>query len=130
MTIQMADTKDEAKNQHENTVMDPNAAQLYTDGSGIENKIGAAIYQMDTNTTRLQHLGSETQYNVFAAELKFGLKGFKAEGNSTDIVRARLFMYRAKKRSFATEWLLKECVILSQSWSWIWYLIFVGTTYQ
>jgi ribonuclease HI len=33
------------------------------------NKIDAAIYQKDTDTTQLQHLGSETQYNVFAAEL-------------------------------------------------------------
>jgi hypothetical protein len=49
--------------------VDPKAAQLYADESGIESKIGAAIYQMDIDITRLQHLGSETQYNVFAAEL-------------------------------------------------------------
>jgi hypothetical protein len=51
ITIQMAGTKDEAKNQHESIVADSNAAQLYTDGLSIENKIGAAIYQMDTDTT-------------------------------------------------------------------------------
>jgi hypothetical protein len=69
MTIQIAATKSGAKDWYENITMELGSASLYTDGSGIEGKIGAAVYQMDTNTTQLQHLRSEAQYNVFAAEL-------------------------------------------------------------
>jgi hypothetical protein len=49
----MADIKDEAKNRHESTVVDLNTTQLYTYGSNTENKIGAAIYQMDADKTLL-----------------------------------------------------------------------------
>ena len=35
-----------------------------------------------------------------------------------------------RKDLLRREWLLKECMVLSQSWSRIWYLIFIGTTYQ
>jgi hypothetical protein len=51
MTIQIANTKDEARNQHENITVDLKAAQLYINDSDIKNKIGAAIYQMDINMT-------------------------------------------------------------------------------
>jgi hypothetical protein len=69
MTTQIAAIKSEAKDSHGNITMELDTASLYMDGSGIERKIGAAIYKMDINTTQLQHLGSEIQYNVFAAEL-------------------------------------------------------------
>jgi len=42
---------------------------IYTDGSGISGKIGAAAYNTTTEEVSLQHLGSETHYNVYAAEL-------------------------------------------------------------
>lgn len=67
MTIQIAATKKEAKYWHGNITMVLGTASLYTDGSGIEAKIGATVYQMDTNTTQLQHLGSEAQYNYGAS---------------------------------------------------------------
>ena len=63
-------TKDVAKNQHyemqkhEKSIV----ATIYRDGSGIEGKIGAAIYDASTDQTRHQHLGRDTQYNVFVAE--------------------------------------------------------------
>ena len=41
----------------------------YTDGSGVENKVGAAAYSPTMNTTSHQHLGSEKQYNVFTGEV-------------------------------------------------------------
>lgn len=42
---------------------------IYTDGSGIEGKIGAAAFHAKICKSSLQHLGSEAKYNVFAAEL-------------------------------------------------------------
>ena len=42
---------------------------IYTDGSGIKGKIGAAIYDATRNEIRHQYLGKDTQYNVFTAEL-------------------------------------------------------------
>src|SRR5205809_7267714 len=51
--------------QHEEST----AATIYTDGSGIKGKIGAAIYDATRNETRHQQLGKDTNYNVFMAEL-------------------------------------------------------------
>ena len=63
-------TKDKAKNQfYETQHEESTAAIIYTDGSGIEGKIGAAIYDVTRNETRHQHLGKDTKYNVFTAEL-------------------------------------------------------------
>jgi len=42
---------------------------IYTDGSGIQKKIGAATFEPTTNVATQQHLGSETYFNVFAAEV-------------------------------------------------------------
>ena len=42
---------------------------IYSDGSGIEGHVGAAIYTPTKATTRQQYLGLETTHNVFAAEL-------------------------------------------------------------
>jgi ribonuclease HI len=49
---------------------DDTTITIYTDGSGIENKIGAATYNPSTNEVSHQYLGSETQFNVYTAELK------------------------------------------------------------
>ena len=40
---------------------------IYTDGSGINNKVGAAAHT--SIQTRHQHLGSDTQFNVFTGEV-------------------------------------------------------------
>ena len=48
----------------------PNSTMvIYMDGSGLAGKIGAAAYNETTEETTHQHLGSETCYNVYVAEL-------------------------------------------------------------
>ena len=42
---------------------------IYTDGSDIEGKIGAAAHNATTKRTTRQHLGDDRRYNVYAAEL-------------------------------------------------------------
>jgi ribonuclease HI len=42
---------------------------IYTDGSGIMEKIGAAAYNQTLNETAHQHLGKHSEYNVYSAEL-------------------------------------------------------------
>jgi ribonuclease HI len=42
---------------------------IYTDGSGINNHIGAAAYCPTIAMTKCQHLGKESTHNVYAAEL-------------------------------------------------------------
>ena len=78
-------TKKDAKSYHDKVLpelqKDPNTICLYTDGSGIDKRIGAAVYCSTVQTTKQQHMGSETEYNVFAAELTAILL-------ATEIVRA------------------------------------------
>ena len=64
-------TKDIAKELHYKMQEHTNAttASIYTDGSGIENKIGAAAYNYTTNEASHQHLGSQKQHNVYTGEL-------------------------------------------------------------
>src|SRR5204862_493517 len=40
-----------------------------TDGSGIKGQIGAAAYCPELSKTAMQHVGPETEFNVYAAEL-------------------------------------------------------------
>ena len=65
-------TKNDAKDLHDRiqTHPDDTTMTIYTDGSGIENKIRAAAYNSSTNEVSHQYLGSETQFNVYTAELK------------------------------------------------------------
>jgi ribonuclease HI len=67
--VQISATKDNAKNLHESLCRMSDTEAIYTDGSGINGKIGAAAYCERNSKVALQHLGNETQYNVFAAEL-------------------------------------------------------------
>jgi ribonuclease HI len=69
--IKIGTTKDSAKNEHDKTQthLDAMTVTIYTDGSGIEGKIGAAAYNSVTNKASHQHLGSEAQFNVYTAEL-------------------------------------------------------------
>ena len=70
MEIKIDITKDKAKNQfYEMQHEESTATTIYTDGSGIKGKIGAAIYDATRNETRHQHLRKDTNYNVFTAEL-------------------------------------------------------------
>src|SRR5208282_2963106 len=58
--IQIAPTKDEAANLHESLqaqTCNDTTMTIYTDGSGIEGKIGAAAYNATTKSTTSQHLG-------------------------------------------------------------------------
>ena len=65
-------TKNDAKDLHDRiqTHPDDTTITIYTDGSGINNKIGAAVYNATAGTTNYQYLGSEAQFNVYAAELR------------------------------------------------------------
>ena len=67
--VQVSAGKDEAKKLHDSLCNKPGTEDIYTDGSGIEGKIGAAAYQAEINQASLLHLGRADQYNVFAAEL-------------------------------------------------------------
>jgi ribonuclease HI len=69
--IRIEKTKPIAKATHDELQARSNAAvqTIYTDGSGIENKIGAAAYIPATKEAIHHHLGSEVQFNVYAAEL-------------------------------------------------------------
>ena len=60
-------TKNDAKDQHDRiqTQSDDTIITIYTDGSGIENKIDAAAYNPSMNEVNHQYLGSETQFNIY-----------------------------------------------------------------
>ena len=59
--IRIEATKEAAKKQHDEiqSQSDAMTMTIYTDGSGIENKIGAAAYNSTTNEVNHQHLGDE-----------------------------------------------------------------------
>jgi len=65
---QISVSKNEAKAQH-NRQKTPDTLIIYTDGSGIDTKIGASACDIDHDRTSVQHLGNDSQFNVFAAEL-------------------------------------------------------------
>ena len=69
--ITIAETKDDAKAMHDKILQNTclgTTRYIYTDGSGIQGKIGAATFEPATNTATQQHLGGENHFNVFAAE--------------------------------------------------------------
>ena len=64
--------KDQAKEQHESSLREndiPNVIHIYTDGSGIENHIGAAAYSPTISESAHHYLGKADTANVYAAEL-------------------------------------------------------------
>ena len=69
--VHIEPNKQKAKKHHDNTIAiysaDPNTICIYTDGSDIDGRVGSAAYMNET--TKQQHLGKETDHNVFAAEL-------------------------------------------------------------
>jgi len=72
-SIHIDDSKEEAIKRHqEKTAQDATNTSLisvYTDGSEIENEVGAAAYSPSTSTIVHYHLGNGKYANVFAAEL-------------------------------------------------------------
>ena len=74
MTLRIDPEKEDAKKHHECTAREYEArddtACIYTDGSGIYGYVGAAATCPKIKETKHFHLGSEKEYNVFAAEVK------------------------------------------------------------
>jgi ribonuclease HI len=66
-----AATKDTAKALHNRICKGAsnNTMIIYTDRSGIANKVGAATFNPTSNKASHQHLSSNAQYNVYAAEM-------------------------------------------------------------
>jgi len=69
--IRVEETKGAAKSVHNEIQEKPDAtvATIYTDGSGIDKRVGAAAYAPISGETRHYHLGGETQFNVYTAEI-------------------------------------------------------------
>jgi len=59
----------EAKKLHANLCKKSATEEIYTDGSDIKNKVGAAAFRPGINEAIRQHLESRADYNVFTAEL-------------------------------------------------------------
>ena len=57
------------KKPSEEQVNDPNTLCIYTDGSGIAEHIGAAVYSPTTQSTDHEYLGRHDTTNVYSAEL-------------------------------------------------------------
>src|SRR5438045_1735387 len=72
--IHIDSTKKEAAKNHqqmlEKALTEPDTICIYTDGSGINGKIGAAAYSPTVEQTRCKHMGDDTMHNVFAAEVE------------------------------------------------------------
>jgi ribonuclease HI len=85
-TTHIANTpKDKAKEEHENFLKEhntPNNLHIYTDGSGIANRIGAAAYSPTISATAHQYLGKADTANVYTAELTAIHLGIKMAGKS------------------------------------------------
>src|SRR5271154_3614714 len=68
-----AQTRHNAISQHQFV----DTLNIYTDGSNIDGKVGAAAFSTTLNKTSSTHLGSNLHFNIFAAELEginIGLK--------------------------------------------------------
>ena len=67
--IQVAESKEIAKALHDNRATDDDTMIIFTDGSGIDEGIEAAAFNMSTSQISHQHLGRQTHFNVYGAEL-------------------------------------------------------------
>ena len=93
MKIIVEATKDDAKKQHGKMQQhtDATTVTIYTNGSGIDNKIGAAVYNSTTKEVDRQHLGSETLYNVYTAELAALYLAVKQLWNHHECLTGRIY---------------------------------------
>ena len=79
--------KDKAKVEHESFLKDnstPNILHIYTDGSGIEDQVGAAAYSPTIPAVAHDYLGKADHTNVYAAELTAIHLGIKMAGKSPE----------------------------------------------
>ncbi|CAG8977852.1 hypothetical protein HYALB_00011658 [Hymenoscyphus albidus] len=73
-SISIASDAEMAKTQHKNFLKHPsNSIFIYTDGSGIDNHIGAAAISPVTRCTKMAYMGNSETSTVYAAELQ-GIK--------------------------------------------------------
>jgi hypothetical protein len=65
--VEIASDKKAAKSRHDELINSTlvNTVTIYTDGSGITKKIGAAAHNQTLNETAHQHLGRYSEYNVY-----------------------------------------------------------------
>ena len=89
--ISIAGDRETAEGRHKDitTEREPPLA-IYTDGSGINGKIGAAAVALTLNTHTQAFLGTETASNVYAAELPGILMGLDIATKS-DRLHAGIF---------------------------------------
>jgi hypothetical protein len=76
----------EAKEEHENLVNEnctPNVLHIYTDGSGIDDYVGAAAHSPTISAVVHHHLGKADSTNVYAAELTAIHLGIKLTSDVT-----------------------------------------------
>ena len=93
MKVRIEGTKNDAKSRHDKTEEFSNSATVtvYTDGSGIEGNIAAAIFKPTTNEVAYQHLGGEAQFNVYTAKLTDIHMGIKQLRNHPECQTGRIY---------------------------------------
>ena len=69
VNIQIAQTREEAHEHHNRWQDRQDTLHIYTDGSGLDNHIGAAAYSPQLETVRRQYLGTDRTTTVYAGEL-------------------------------------------------------------
>ena len=85
--VQVAANKDLAKDFHNKLISQAqhNTMVIYTDGSGINDQIGAAAFNKSLNQVLHQHLSRNIHYNVYSAELaaiNLGLSQWQGKSNA------------------------------------------------
>jgi hypothetical protein len=96
-------TKDIVKDTHDKTQEPPDVTTvaIYTDGSGIDKKIGAAALNSTTGEVSRDHLGGETQFNVYTAEI-----------TALQLAIERLWNHQAMSRCrMETKW-VPNCIMI------------------
>ncbi len=69
--VRIASCLETARTQHKKFLKHPlNSLFVYTDGSGIDNHVGAAVVSPLTRCTKLVHMGDSETSTVYAAELQ------------------------------------------------------------
>ena len=92
--IRIEAIKEAAKKQHDKiqAYLDITTMTIYTHDSGIEDKIGAAVYNIATNEASHQHLGREAQFNVYTTELTAAHLAIKRLWNHCEYRTCRIYI--------------------------------------